>query len=326
VHWSDVCVRHVGYVDPAVRRRKLDRDLRLLKRDEEEHPDEPFTLFNLGSVYHELGRYWDGAEVLERSLARSHPQDSIVRKAFALLVRCRHQLGDRLGAEGACRRGREHYPDDAELLFLGAGLAREGGDIRTAEELYRKLIDGTESLHFASVDTALRSVKGRHNLAVVLLDQGRFDEAEGVWRAALVHDPHFLSAQVGLGEVYVKTGNAAGLERQVAALAGLGESGAVEAAVLSARWKGSRGDRAGAVAGLEEAIRARPASLGLRVALSHTLIHADAPPEELESAFRGVLEVDPNNAQAKHNLEILYRKTGRWLEGVIDHTHPAPPD
>jgi hypothetical protein len=35
-------------------------------------------------------------------------------------------------------------------------------------------------------------------------------------------------------------------------------------------------------------------------------------------AFRGVLEVDPANAQARHNLEVLYRRTGRWVEGVID--------
>src|SRR5205807_2056254 len=33
VDWSGVSVRHVGYVDPAVRRRKLGRDLRLLELD-----------------------------------------------------------------------------------------------------------------------------------------------------------------------------------------------------------------------------------------------------------------------------------------------------
>jgi tetratricopeptide (TPR) repeat protein len=320
-----VCVRHVGYADPAVRRRKLDRDLRLLERDAGENPDEPFTLFNLGSVYHELGRFADGAAVLERSLARSHPKDSIVRKGFALLVRCRQQGGDRTGAEAACRRGREHYPDDAELLFLAAGLARDAGDPGAAEGLYRALVDGSEEPHFASVDTSLRTVKGRHNLAVLLLDGGRFGEAEGLWRAALAHDPHFLPAQTGLGEVYVKTGDGPGVGRQVAALAALGEAGAVEAAVLSARWAAARGDHAGAAAVLAAAIRDRPESLGLRVALSHTLIHADAPPEELEPAFRGVLELDPDNAQARRNLEVLYRKTGRWVEGVIDDFGPPPP-
>src|SRR5262249_36151446 len=85
VSWSEVCVRHIGYIDPSVRRRKLDRDLRLLKLDETEKPDDPFTLFNLGSVYHELGQFAEAATALERSLAGSHPKDSIVRKTYALL-------------------------------------------------------------------------------------------------------------------------------------------------------------------------------------------------------------------------------------------------
>ena len=51
------------------------------------------------------------------------------------------------------------------------------------------------------------------------------------------------------------------------------------------------------------------------------LVKAGAGPEELEPAIRAVLEADPHNAQARHNLEVLLRTTGRWVEGVID----APP-
>jgi glycosyltransferase involved in cell wall biosynthesis/predicted Zn-dependent protease/predicted O-methyltransferase YrrM len=325
VRWSEVTVRHVGYADPAVRSRKLDRDLRLLRIDEAERPGDPFTLFNLGSVYHELGHFAAAAEALERSLAGSHVRDSIVRKAYALLARCRHQSGDRNGAEAACREARTHYPDDAELLFLSAGLAREGGDWGAAEGLYRKLVGGSEGPHFASVDTGLRAVKGRHNLAVLLLEQNRLPEAEGLWRAALVHDPLFLPAQVGLGELYARAGNPAGLERQASELEGAGPEGAAEAAVLRARWRSARGDHAGAVATLEEALAKAPGALGLRVALSHAHIAAESPPEVLEASFRGVLEADPHNAQARRNLEVLYRKTGRWLEGVLDGGAHNPP-
>jgi hypothetical protein len=38
----------------------------------------------------------------------------------------------------------------------------------------------------------------------------------------------------------------------------------------------------------------------------------------LEAAFRSVLELDPDNAHARHNLEVLLQNTGRWVEGVID--------
>src|SRR5262249_39632289 len=155
---------------PAVLKRKQERDLRLLKLEEAEQPDNAFTLFNLGGVYLQLGRFEEAVGVLERSLANSHPTDSIVRKTYAQLAQCRDRLGDRARAEDACRRGRGHYPDDAELLFLSALYARERGDLGAAEGLARRLVDGSEGPHFASVVAALRAVQGRHVLAAVLLD------------------------------------------------------------------------------------------------------------------------------------------------------------
>jgi glycosyltransferase involved in cell wall biosynthesis len=220
VTWTGVTVRHVGYMNPAVRRRKLDRDLRLLKLDHAEHPSDPFTLFNLGSVFNELGDYRAAADALSKSLAASHVKDSIVRKLYALLFQCHGKAGDRNKAAEVLKEGRAHYPDDAELLFLAANLARERQDYRGAEALSRRLIDGTDADHFGSVDAGLRAVKGRHNLAVMLLDLNRGAESEGLWRAALVADPLFLPAHAGLGELYLKTANAAGVAAQAATPAG----------------------------------------------------------------------------------------------------------
>jgi glycosyltransferase involved in cell wall biosynthesis len=45
VRWSDVVIHHAGYRDPELRRRKLARDLRLLHLENEDRPDDPFTLF-----------------------------------------------------------------------------------------------------------------------------------------------------------------------------------------------------------------------------------------------------------------------------------------
>jgi hypothetical protein len=105
---------------------------------------------------------------------------------------------------------------------------------------------------------------------------------------------------------------------RAAALRELGPEGEAEAAVLESRRLGARGDHAGAVSVLEAAAKGFPRSVGVRVALSPARLAQGAPPEALEAAFRGVLELDPANAQAKHNLEVLMRNTGRFVEGVID--------
>jgi tetratricopeptide (TPR) repeat protein len=201
VRWAGVTIRHVGYRDPALRRRKLDRDLRLLILEREEQPHDPFTLFNLGSVLVELGDIRAALVELEQSLSLSDPLDSIVRKLYALIVECRRQLGEAAAALDTCRAGRGHYPDDAELLFLEGNLLREFKDYAGAEQAFRRLIAGNEGHHFASVDDSLRGYKARHCLAVVYFEQGRMADAEREWHAVMNDAPHFPGARQGLNQI-----------------------------------------------------------------------------------------------------------------------------
>ena len=87
MQWTDITVRHTGYADRDLRSRKLERDSRILLEELAERPDDPFTLFNLGSIAIERTEWNDALEYLKRSLARSAPTDSITRKLFALIAR-----------------------------------------------------------------------------------------------------------------------------------------------------------------------------------------------------------------------------------------------
>lgn len=64
VRWSDVVIQHIGYQDSALRRRKLERDGRILRLENAQKPDDPFILFNLGSIAQELGRVEEAAAFL----------------------------------------------------------------------------------------------------------------------------------------------------------------------------------------------------------------------------------------------------------------------
>lgn len=50
---------------------------------------------------------------------------------------------------------------------------------------------------------------------------------------------------------------------------------------------------------------------------------AGAGPGEPEPAIQAAPAADPGHAQARHNLEVLLRTTGRWPENVVD-SPPAP--
>ena len=172
VKWSDVSVRHVGYADPAARKGKLDRDLRLLTLDRAARPQDPFILFNLACVHQELGDHARAEPMARESLNRSHRTDSIVRKLYAILARGRLAAGDWAGAAEACRAGLRDCPGDAELLFVGADALARAGDFAAAEAMLRDLVGGSDGEAFASVPVGLRGELGRHRLCEVLLAKG----------------------------------------------------------------------------------------------------------------------------------------------------------
>jgi glycosyltransferase involved in cell wall biosynthesis/Flp pilus assembly protein TadD len=305
VRWADVVVHHAGYQDPALRGRKLQRDLRLLQLEDADRPDDPFTLFNLGSVYQELGRHAEALPLLQRSLAKSHPQDSIVRKLYALVVQCHRNLGQPAEALAACHKGLEVCPDDAELLFVEGVLRRELGDLPGAEAALLKLFDARPAAHFASVDAGLRGYKARHNLAVVYLQQGRTENAEVQWRAAVAERPDFLPGWLGLAEMRLRQGRWGELDEVVRRLEGLSPRGAVEAEVLRARGHLARREFDPARALLAAVIARHPQALEPRVVLSHVLLQEGRDPDAAEQALRDVLALDPQHAEARSNLSVL---------------------
>jgi tetratricopeptide (TPR) repeat protein len=307
VRWAEAAVRHVGYSDRALRRKKLERDLRLLELERAELNDHPFTLFNLGSVYQEIGDYASAVPVLQKSLAQSHAKDSIVRKLYALLTHCHRSLGQRGDALGACQAGLGHYPDDAELLFLAAVLREEAGDLAGAETALTALLTSRPGAHFASVAAGLRGYKARCKLAEVLLKQGRAAEAEAQWRLAVRDEPRSAASWLGLGQMLLgqqRFAEAAEAAGRLEALKGAEGDGTA----LRARIHMAKGAFAEATTLLSRLLAAAPQWLYPRVLLSHALLQEGHDFGAAEKALLDVLELDPDNAEAKTNLDVLRRR------------------
>jgi tetratricopeptide (TPR) repeat protein len=233
VRWSDVVIHHTGYRDPALRGQKLERDLRLLHLEDADRPDHPFTLFNLGSIHAELGRPEQALPLLRRSLERSAPRDSIVRKLYALIVQCHRARGQAGEALAAVREGREGYPDDPELLFAEGVLLHERGDLPGATACFERVLGSRPGEHFASVDAGLTGYKARYNLGLVYARQGRRAEAETLWRQAVAERPDFVPGWVELGHSQLNRQDWGGVEETARRLEAI-PGGAAEAARLRA--------------------------------------------------------------------------------------------
>jgi GT2 family glycosyltransferase len=189
VEWTDITVRHTGYADRELRSRKLDRDCRILREELADRPDDPFTLFNLGSIAIERAEWNEALGYLRASLARSAPSDSITRKLFALIARAHQMRGDFPAALACCGEGLSFDCEDAELLFRKAVVHRHFGQPEEAGQCWRTILTLSRPQKFASVDQGIYGHLTRRNLAALAKERGDLDEAERQWRAVLSECP-----------------------------------------------------------------------------------------------------------------------------------------
>lgn len=204
VAFTEIFVVHSGADHTAEgRAHKLQRDFRLLELELRERPEHPFVLFNLGMTYADAGQHREAVEHLQRCIAVSQPQESHLRKAYALLVAALQQLQHYPQAHAVCWRGLELFPDDKELLFRDAMLLHQAGRLEEAAATYERLLAEPTDRHFSSLDAGIAGDKARHNLAIVYEEMGRIDLADeqrrlippvsrqALWaRAPALHQPN----------------------------------------------------------------------------------------------------------------------------------------
>ncbi|MGH7224869.1 MAG: glycosyltransferase, partial [Gemmataceae bacterium] len=349
VRFSDLAIDHSGYLDPALRHKKLERNLRLLHLDLAERPNDAFTLFNLGWAFADLGRGGDAIPLLQRSLQHSHNADSITPKLYALLTQCLRRLGQYDRAWAVCQAGHVRCPDDAELLFLKGQLCHQRGDRAAARGCWMQLLADQTSRSltvaaphrsltvaaphrsltvaaphrsltvaaqtdgvFTSVDAGLRGPLVRHHLAVLDREEGRLADAEQHWQTLLAELPSYHPARVALAELYLRQSRWSELEPLLAELVPYAP---LDAALLRARMHLARKEFAVSRQLLEDAIRQAPHVLTAYVVLSHVLLQSGEE-SAAEPLLRRIVESDPAQAESWRNLAVLYRRQHRLREAI----------
>jgi len=327
IRFTDIVLQHTGYEDPALVAEKLQRNLKLIDLENAEHPNDPFTLFNLGWAYLALGRTAEAVRELQKSLELAPAGASIVHKLYALLIAGHRKLQQPELALAACRAGLARCPDDAELMFLEGTLLQERGELAGAERCFVQLVShdqrpGTK-LHcslfsaptFGSVDLGIRGYQARHHLALVYLAQGRDAEAEKQWQAAVAEQPGFGLGWLHLGELWLRQERWAQVEQSAQRLLGYPPL-ALQGMMLLAKAHLARREFPFARKVLEQVIAKIPQLVVPRVLLTHVLLQEDQDGPEVEPALRSVVEMDPSQTETWRNLVVLLRHRQRYDEAL----------
>ena len=205
VSWTDIFVVHSGSQNTEeARKRKTDRDLRILKLDLEERPNHPFVLFNFAMTYAEMGEFEEALPWIERCLAASKPHESHLAKTHSYKANCLFQLGRYKESLEVCQAARSVFPLDAELLFREAMALHELKSLHDAILRYQELLNLPKHDAFRSTDPGIEGYKCRFNLGVAFRDAGELDDAELQWRLVLEQYSDYVPAAQALCDLLVE--------------------------------------------------------------------------------------------------------------------------
>jgi GT2 family glycosyltransferase/tetratricopeptide (TPR) repeat protein/2-polyprenyl-3-methyl-5-hydroxy-6-metoxy-1,4-benzoquinol methylase len=316
---APIHVRHTHYDhSPEGQQKKRQRDQRLLELDLAENPEHPFVHFNMGMTALHEKDYPRAITHLRKSVDLSAPQDSQVRKAYALLASAYRALDKPQEALQVCQEARKVYPDDIELLFNEALAWQMAGDLQRAEQTFLHLLSNKpKGDYLASVDTGIFSYKARHNLGAVCEQLGKPANAEGCWRQVVAEQSDFLPSWLALGELLISQGRKDDLENLTRQAE---RCDSVMAYLLRGRAALKQGDLLKAEASFRDAVEKEPhTEEGCRF-LSHTLLQRGER-REVESILRHLIELAPDDGEAHHNLASLLLEQGRASEAVMHYQH-----
>src|SRR5262249_49722579 len=160
----------------------------------------------------------------------------------------------------------------------------------------------------------------RFHLGRILARQGRAEEAEEHWRAALAEQPAFVLARIALAELYLTQQRWDDLEALLVGRIfnpsdpedGLKIRTTVndpawefEAATFRAQACLARQEFAAARQLLDGLIARAPQALKPRLLLTHVLLQEQRDPAAAERALRDVLVLEPRRGESWRNLALL---------------------
>ncbi len=320
VEWTDIYVVHSGSDQSAEgRKRKQERDLRILQLDLAERPDHPFVLFNLGMTYADVGQHERAVEFLKRSLQAASRDESHVRKAYALLAGSQLQLGRLADARQTCGQGLALFSRDPELLFRQGIVAHQSGQLEDAVRAYEGALANADEPHFSSIDRGIVGFKARHNLALAYEDAGKLTAAEAQWRQVIDEMPTYREGWRGLADNLLRQRKYDVLALEVERLMAI-DALAPEAYCIRAQLAQHQGDSSAAGRELQEGRRHFSEDIELRRALCQWLFTHGTPQDAVQE-LRQLAEAVPDDPGPRHNLGTVYLRLERPLDAITAYRH-----
>lgn len=310
---ANVGIVHLGYTRPGSRQAKLERNLRLLDLELEGPAVDGHTLLARAGTLIGLER---GAEALVTlNLCESFVSDAEMTRRIAASKADAWVLEGNLGeALEAVRSGLAQHDRDTKLQYQEASLLAALGWFDKAEACLRaQLLVGEEHVPSAVADRTIAAFRARHLLAEVLLERGRFDQAETEARAVVHTRPGYGQGWISLAEALAGQGKRVEVDGVLHHVETTLRS-EVGGALVRASERVASGDPASALEVLDRAACGNPGDPFLSKARARALFARGDRGDDLVAAIRTALAADPLCVRMRAIERAMSGpRTPRWL-------------
>ncbi len=311
---AKVVIEHLGYAgEVAEKRNKNERFIRMVQREVEENPEDPFRgfqLFNLGNAFYTARDYEAAAHWFEQAAAEINAIEDYTPLLFvewgvALLI-----LGRPQETIDVCERAASFG-----LVHPGIEFARGHADLRLrdyadAERRFLRAIEIGKSPTFVHTgDAGAHTYKALYGLALALTGRDKFSEAIEPCRQAVEQQPGFHDARYLLGNLYRRTGDRAKAREHLTTLLRFDPTHALAAAELGMVLHDD-GEHAEALRLLRPASFSFPDSWDVMVRLGKSCEQMGLSEEALR-AYESALKLAPRSAELRVNLGRVCATLGR---------------
>ena len=205
---SDLTIIHNRFsIDPEFIIERNKRNLKLLKKQEEKTPRDPYFLTQLA-----WSAYNSNNLLLAKKTASNVLEIKDVPKIFKF--RCKLLNGklalDAKDTESAgkfFKSALSIYPKNKELLFLKGQLNRELGDNFKAIEFFEKALQNKQNIFSYPPDIPISNNDILYNIAYSLLYTGDTEKALSVLDSILKEDITHIASLMLVSEIYMKDSN-----------------------------------------------------------------------------------------------------------------------
>jgi glycosyltransferase involved in cell wall biosynthesis len=309
--WSDVQIDHLGYRDPAIQRRKLNRDVRLLRMDFAIEPDDTSTLLHLGMAYLNLGNWHQARQCLMRVLALPAAQGDHLRQVYGALATIAIREGSFPEALESLEAALRLFPSDDYLRYLRADCLYELDRYDESRGVLQQIISNPGHRQYrGGVPGDIHEKLAPRKLADVLRLQHDFAAAETLLLRIVSQFPCDTLSWHTLGRTYLDSRQRVKMQSVVERLRACPQ-GDVFGRLLLATWHLVHRELSAAGLLIEQLISHVPQMPFPRVLRAEWLARVGAPLADRIQACRDVLRVQPGNLDVRRVLDNLEAKQQR---------------